>query len=180
MNFDQRISRNIFETTKRSKIFSRLAVFGAAEFIWILIGFGLGLFWFGAQSVDPGHVPAEWFIMAIVIAVPWAVTLVIEFIVKRQRPFDAETYQPLIHMMWKTPCFPSGHATISFALLAFVVSMDIPQLILWFAIGAAAIAISRIAVGVHYLSDVIVGSLIGYFGGLATLTALQMLILASK
>ena len=62
--------------------------------------------------------------------------------------------------------FPSGHATTAFAL-ATVLGFLAPR---WFkpALGlAAVIAVSRIALGLHYLSDVIFGAAIGTVGAYA-------------
>lgn len=62
--------------------------------------------------------------------------------------------------------FPSGHATTAFAL-ATVLGFLAPR---WFkpALGlAAVIAVSRIALGMHYLSDVIFGGAIGLVGAYA-------------
>lgn len=57
--------------------------------------------------------------------------------------------------------FPSGHATLSFAL-ATVLSIRWPRgRVVWFTL-AALVALSRVALGVHWPSDVIVGAGIGW------------------
>ena len=64
---------------------------------------------------------------------------------------------------WTFQSFPSGHATTAFALAA-VVGFVSPR---WFYPGlvfAAAIAVSRVALGVHYTSDVIAGAILGLLG----------------
>ena len=56
--------------------------------------------------------------------------------------------------------FPSGHATTAFALFT-ALAMLLPRYkAIFFAI-ASFVAISRVVVGVHYFSDVLIGSLIG-------------------
>jgi undecaprenyl-diphosphatase len=73
------------------------------------------------------------------------------------------------------PSFPSGHAAGSFAVAAFALTLHKGAGACLFAL-AALIAISRVALGVHYPSDVaagaLVGTLIGFgFGALAKRTA---------
>ena len=55
--------------------------------------------------------------------------------------------------------FPSGHAAVVFAALPFLNSP-------YWLIFAVLVSFSRIYLGVHYLSDVLFGALIGYFIGL--------------
>jgi undecaprenyl-diphosphatase len=64
---------------------------------------------------------------------------------------------------WTFQSFPSGHATTAFALAA-VVGFVSPR---WFYPGlvfAAAVAVSRVALGVHYTSDVVAGAILGVLG----------------
>ena len=65
--------------------------------------------------------------------------------------------------------FPSGHAarSVLLAVLAFAIGPGWlgPLMILW----AAAVAVSRVVLGVHYVSDVVAGALLGLACGLAAL-----------
>lgn len=67
---------------------------------------------------------------------------------------------------WTYQSFPSGHATTAFALAACVGFVSerwfYPSLAL-----AAVIGLSRIAVGVHYPSDVFAGAILGLLGAYA-------------
>ncbi len=73
-----------------------------------------------------------------------------------------------------TSSFPSGHATGSFAcalvLVAFAPRLAAPLVVL-----AAAIAWSRVYVGVHYPLDVIAGAVLGSLLALLVLRALRPL-----
>jgi undecaprenyl-diphosphatase len=64
------------------------------------------------------------------------------------------------------PSFPSGHAAGSFAVAAFVLTLHRPAGIALFAM-ATLIALSRVALGVHYPTDVIAGAVLGTLLGLA-------------
>jgi undecaprenyl-diphosphatase len=86
-----------------------------------------------------------------------AITDVLKFSIDRHRPVD----DPLV-VLPTSHSFPSGHAATSFAcagtLAPFVSRRG--QIVLY--VLAAAIAYSRVYVGVHYPLDVIAGAAIGY------------------
>ncbi len=69
--------------------------------------------------------------------------------------------------MPKSSSFPSGHAASAFAF-ATAVGLDEP---LWLPVIlplALGVAVSRVRLGVHYPSDVVVGMAIGVSIGVAT------------
>lgn len=69
---------------------------------------------------------------------------------------------------------PSGHAAIAFAW-ATVLAHDEPVLALPAYGVSTAIGLSRIYLGVHYPSDVLIGALLGYGTGMAVLAGRQAL-----
>jgi undecaprenyl-diphosphatase len=86
------------------------------------------------------------------------VVFAVKFIFKRKRPAGdwGEIYRST-----DPHSFPSGHAARAFmiALLGTLLAPGWLALILWF--WAPLVAFSRVTMGVHYLSDVIVGAILG-------------------
>ncbi len=68
--------------------------------------------------------------------------------------------------MPKSTSFPSGHAASAFAF-AYAVSRETPRLAVPIGLLAGAVAHSRVHTGVHYPSDVVIGSILG--GGTAAM-----------
>lgn len=106
------------------------------------------------------------FLLAIVI-------ILLKFSIKRKRP-DGEWGE--IYRNTDPHSFPSGHATRVF----FLASMAWGIAPLWFAIlltiWAPLVSLSRIQTGLHYLSDVIAGAVLGWVSGKIALLILPFFI----
>lgn len=101
----------------------------------------------------------EWAVVQFVgISLLAALVLSIKFLVRRRRP---EGEWGGIYRNTDPHSFPSGHAARSF-LIAVVASGLGPlgvAIVLW--IWAPLVALARVAMGVHYLSDIIAGAALG-------------------
>ena len=100
-------------------------------------------------------------------AVALAVNQVISHLWARPRPFaDHPDLTHVLTARTTDPSFPSDHAAAAFAI-AFAVLAFSRRAGALFLVVATAIGLSRIALGMHYPSDVLAGALVGF--GAATL-----------
>lgn len=84
----------------------------------------------------------------------------IRFVYPVARPFAAIHFTPLIAHTVNDPSFPSGHATVLFAL-ALALWLENRRWGIYMFAGAVFNAVARVYVGVHWPSDVLVGAIIG-------------------
>jgi len=88
----------------------------------------------------------------------------IRFFWKRPRPFVENNINALLNHS-ATSSFPSGHAAFYFALSTIVFFFN-KKLGILFLFTSVLISISRIFVGVHWPSDILMGALIGIISGI--------------
>jgi len=157
MNLDLSITRNIYAMAGRSAWIDRLFIFGARYLIFALFALVVVGIWgvMDGQSRIRGL-----FTLVGATFVSWTVTLGLEYLFNRPRPYERFDYEPLLRNIVETPSFPSAHATIAFAIAT--VGFFVDERLGWFALGLAVlIAFSRVAVGVHYVADVAAGMFVG-------------------
>lgn len=89
-----------------------------------------------------------------------------KYVIDRVRP------EPIEGFVAFSPAFPSGHATAAAAVygfLAYLVGRDVDstrarfEIAFWTATAIGLVGFSRIYLGLHYLSDVLTGFLVGGF-----------------
>ncbi len=122
--------------------------------LWVAIGVLLAL-------LDPSQREA-WLICAALAPVAIGFNYVVKLIVRRPRP-ELEGLPPLGGAP-STLSFPSAHATSSFAVATAMTRVE-PIAALAFLL-AAALALGRPYLGMHYPSDVVAGALLGTLLGL--------------
>ena len=107
------------------------------------------------------HIPA---LLFSAVAVSGIIVDLLKVIIGRPRPkllFSAGSYEfSWIGLSADHWSFPSGHAATA-AALATALWCLWPQPVLFYVVGAALVAISRVVMGAHYLSDVVMGAFVG-------------------
>lgn len=123
-------------------------------------------FWLGGLAVLWFFGPADWRIEILVLIVSIVITagfvLGLKFSVRRPRP-EGEWGE--IYRKSDPHSFPSGHAARAALLTTLVFLFGCYGLGSVFLIWTLLVSISRIALGVHYLSDILAGAIIGILSG---------------
>jgi undecaprenyl-diphosphatase len=123
---------------------------------------GLLLIWLFASPVY-----ARWaWITLLAVVFTAALVLGIKFTIRRQRP-EGDLGQ--IYRKTDPHSFPSGHATRAILLGVLAIGLAPPWLGLLLIIWGPLVGIARIAMGVHYVSDVLAGWILGVVIGLLVL-----------
>jgi undecaprenyl-diphosphatase len=100
----------------------------------------------------------QWLRATRVVGAAYLANVALKHVTRRQRP-SVPGFPALI----STPTqlsFPSAHACSSFAA-ARVYSDLLPEATIPLYIGASAMALSRVALGVHYPTDIVAGATLG-------------------
>jgi undecaprenyl-diphosphatase len=108
----------------------------------------------------------------LAILVTAALVFAIKFTVKRRRP-EGEWGQ--VYRKTDPHSFPSGHAARAALLAVLAVGLGPPWLGLLLAIWAPLVMLARVAMGVHYLLDVLAGALLGTLIGFIMLSLTPLL-----
>jgi undecaprenyl-diphosphatase len=126
---------------------------GAKGAVWIVLGL---ISW----AMVPAKGMKAWRLLLALGLAGLMTDVIIKPMIGRVRPFVDHVEYREIGVRPDTPSFPSGHAaTAAAGALAFARIWPAAAVPAWTL--AAVIAISRVALGVHFPSDVLVGFLLG-------------------
>lgn len=140
-----------------SKFLVPLTTIGYAGTLWIILSIVM-LFFRKTRKVG-------WISLLTMLACYLFNDILLKELVQRPRPFEDLPQLQVIESKPTSWSFPSGHACSSFAAASTYNRGAEPQWmkgVFWFL--AVAMAFSRPYVGVHYPSDVLVGTCIGLLG----------------
>lgn len=113
-------------------------------------------------------------LMAVGILFLAVLVLAIKFVVRRRRP---EGEWGAIYRNTDPHSFPSGHAARAIFLAVLTIGLGPAWLAVVLIIWAPMVSLARVALGVHYLSDILAGIILGVIAGLVMLAAYPLLLL---
>jgi undecaprenyl-diphosphatase len=154
LELDARLSYKMRVAEKPGALRSLAVFFAHSGDSWFWLA-ALILMWFFSDSFW-----REWEVVEVVgIGVLAALVMGVKFLVRRRRP---EGEWGGIYRNTDPHSFPSGHAARAF-LVAVIGAMLGPAwlgILLW--VWAPLVALARVAMGVHYVSDVVAGAVLGF------------------
>ncbi len=158
LELDARLS-NRLRVAEQPGLLRTLAVFFAHSGDSWFWGLGLLLLWWLGDSFWK-----QWSLFLFVgIALLAVIVVTIKFTVRRRRP---EGEWGSIYRSTDPHSFPSGHAARSFLIAVLVVGLGPAWLAILLCVWSPLVSLARVAMGVHYLSDVVAGALFGIMVGL--------------
>jgi undecaprenyl-diphosphatase len=163
LELDARLSNQMRVAEKPGALRATAVFFAHSGDSWFW-GLGLILLWLTGNSSWK-----EWaFVQLGSISLLAVFVLLIKFRIRRQRPVGE---WGKIYRNTDPHSFPSGHAARAFLIATIAAGLGPAWLavVLW--IWAPLVALARVAMGVHYLSDIVAGAV---FGGLVALIALPL------
>lgn len=158
---DHKIMRrlNRWEAPHWIRRWTILASRGGDGWLWSAIGVILLLFG-GTRRFDA---LAAGFVS---VGVSQVTFFILKRLIGRERPCASEPHCWSLLLPPDRFSFPSGHSITAFAI-ALSLGLYYPALLLGLLFCAASVAASRVILGLHYLSDVVAGLLIGALIGMA-------------
>jgi undecaprenyl-diphosphatase len=130
-------------------------------------GAGLALLWFFG-----GPFWRDWAVVQFAgIAVLAVIVLAIKFLVRRQRPVGEWGG---IYRNTDPHSFPSGHAARAFMIAVIAAGLGPAWLGIALLVWAPLVSLARVAMGVHYVSDILAGALLGTLMALVSLPAASL------
>lgn len=163
-NFDSEIVKLVSSIRINSldNFFLGLSVVSSGVIIFFIL---TSLFFFGSHGEKRKLILPLWFTIFLSVVV----SFLLKSMVQRQRPFQLgiisapEILQKVSHLTWNFS-FPSFKTMLVFSAIP-ILSKVFPRSKYVWIVFALLVALSRVYLGMHFLSDVIAGGLIGYLLG---------------
>lgn len=142
------------------EIAAAFAQWGSLAAAFTIVGY---LGWRGSRALRVERFKHTAFALTSAIVARFGLVDLVRLLAPRPRPFVVEAISPLIGHA-ATPSFPSGHATFLAALAVYflLVGGREEKLLGWLLLALAVlVGISRVAVGLHWPTDILAGWLVG-------------------
>lgn len=160
---DHRWSRALYTTAATHTWVRSAAIFCAVWLVWFPVGFlVIGLLRWGSEVV-----------LAASLVLGFGINYLLGRWKPRARPYQTHTYTAHISTRWLGGSFPSDHAMLAAVCTGLLYVDGLYSFATCFTV-ATCVALGRVFVGVHYLSDVVAGALVGV--GAVALVRVAMLL----
>lgn len=160
MNIDHRLSHGLFNLARSHWVGRHLAILAGTHLIWLMVGVMIAVTAWNNEA-RTFLLNKETLLSLLFLLPAWGVTMLLSKLVNRERPFEELHQTPLIAPFVRTASFPSAHATFAFSMVAL--SFLFAPALLPYILGAAiVVALGRVAAGLHFFSDIVVGALVGF------------------
>lgn len=166
LELDARLTARLHILEKPGPLRRLAILFGHSGDSWFWLAGLLLLIWRGSQA---WHSLAISMIVGILLTA--GVVMIIKFSVRRRRP-EGEWGQ--IYRRTDPHSFPSGHAARAVMLAVLAVATGPAWLGVLLAIWAPLVGLARVATGLHFISDIFAGWILGLVMGLLALQLVQV------
>ena len=153
------VSLRVAENPGTLRTVAAILAHSGDSWFWLL---GLGVVWLLGDAYWRGLAV----LFAVGILVTAVIVMAIKFTVRRKRP---EGEWGGIYRRTDPHSFPSGHAARAILLAVLALGAGPSWLALLLLPWSLAVMFARVAMGLHYLSDVLAGALVGALVGLCIL-----------
>ena len=171
LDYDYRLSQSLRLKTDSAALKKMASIFAHTGDSWFWLA-GLVLLWLFGNP--------EWRYKAAILAISLVIlavfVLFLKFTIRRRRP---EGDWGEIYRKTDPHSFPSGHAARAALLAVMAIGLGPAWFGLVVGIWAPFVSLARIVMGVHYVSDVVVGFIIGIIVGWVLLDLQGVIVLAA-
>lgn len=151
--FDEALSHKVRVAEKPGATRNAATFFAHSGDSWFW-GAGLMILWFLSEPDWK-----EWAMTQLLLIIALAIlVLVIKFSIRRKRP---EGEWGAIYRNTDPHSFPSGHAARAFLIAVIALLLGPVWVAVLLCVWAPLVTLSRVLMGVHYLSDVLAGAVLG-------------------
>jgi undecaprenyl-diphosphatase len=158
LKLDTRLSDRLRVAERPGRLRTLAAVLAHSGDSWFWLA-GLILLWLLGSAYWRQRALA----LAVGIVVTAALVLTIKFLVRRRRP---EGEWGAVYRNTDPHSFPSGHAARAVMLVMMAIGLGPAWFAVLLIIWAPLVSLARVAMGLHYLSDVLAGMALGLIMGL--------------
>ena len=168
LEIDRKLSTKLLIPPENKLLHKAAAFFAHSGDSWFWVA-GLFMVWLTTKGV--WHSIAALLAGAIIFQACFV--LGIKFLIRRKRP---EGDWGEIYRKTDPHSFPSGHAVRACMLAVMALGLNLYPLFWILTIWAPLVSLARVALGVHYLVDVVAGWILGFFIAIAMLQFYPLLV----